>query len=83
MRSCIMPELPANLVHELNVGTLLVQLNYADGLTPDVQCRHFIPALNAWAAGHNTRPNALLPTSVLGMDDLTTERSFDSQLHGS
>ena len=29
--------------------------------------------------GHNTLPHARLPPSFLGMDDLTTERSFDSQ----
>ena len=29
--------------------------------------------------GHNTRPHARLPPSFLGMDDLTTDCSFDSQ----
>ena len=28
---------------------------------------------------HNTQPHARLPPSFLGMDDLTTETSFDSQ----
>ena len=30
-----------------------------------LQCRHSIPALNAW---HNTRPHTRLPPSFLGMD---------------
>ena len=29
--------------------------------------------------GHTTRPHACLPPSYLGMDGLTTERSFDLQ----
>ena len=61
---------------------------YAKTLTPSVkttllhmlQCRHLIPALKMCRQpGHNTRPHARLPPSFLGMDYLTTERSFDSQ----
>ena len=37
-----------------------------------VQCRHFIPALNAWATGHNTRPIATKLPGHEWMDDLTT-----------
>ena len=29
--------------------------------------------------GHNTQPHIQLPSSFLVMDDLTTERGFDSQ----
>ena len=47
-----------------------------------VQCRHLIPAINALEAGHNTRPHAQFPLSVLVIDlfteDLTTESNFDS-----
>ena len=47
-----------------------------------VQYRHSIPALNAWAAGHDTRPRARLQSSFPGhgcMDDLINERCFDSK----
>ena len=36
-----------------------------------IQCRHLIPALNAWAVVHNGRPHAQLPTNLLD--------NFDSQ----
>ena len=32
-----------------------------------------------WAPWHDTRPHVRFPPSLLGMDDLITERSFDSQ----
>ena len=32
-----------------------------------IQCRHLIPALNAWAVGPDTRPYARLPHSFIGM----------------
>ena len=44
-----------------------------------VQYQHLILALNAWAVRCNTRPHARLPPSFLGIKDLTTERSFNSQ----
>ena len=44
-----------------------------------LQCQHLIPALNAYAARHNTQPHTQLRDSVLGMDDLTTDCSFDLQ----
>ena len=43
------------------------------------QCQHLIPALNAWTARHNIRPHAQLPSVHGCMDELKTERSFDSK----
>ena len=37
-----------------------------------VQCGHTIPALGVCAAQNNTQPQARLPTSFLGMNDLIT-----------
>ena len=34
----------------------------------------------SWQSGHNTRPHVRLPPHFLDIDDLTTERSFDSQV---
>ena len=39
-----------------------------------VQCRHLIPALNAWASGHNTRPHDRLPPSYLVMNGWMTSQ---------
>ena len=50
-----------------------------------LQCRHSIPALNAWAAKAEYTTARLIATQSPGhrcMDDLTTGRSFDS-LRGS
>ena len=47
-----------------------------------VQCRHLIPALNAWAACAKYTTACPIATQFPGhgcMDDLTTKRSFDSQ----
>ena len=48
----------------------------------NVPCQHLIPAFNAWAAcaQHNTQLYPWLPPTFLGMDDLTTESSFESQV---
>ena len=40
-------------------------------LVRHLQCRHLIPALNAWSAGHNTRLHAQLQPSFLDMDPCT------------
>ena len=50
-----------------------------------IQWRHLIPALNAWAAGHNTRPQPI-DSQLSGhgcMDELITERTLICKLHGS
>ena len=39
-----------------------------------VQCRLLIPALNAWAAGHNTLPHDRLPQSYLVMNGRMTSQ---------
>ena len=47
-----------------------------------LQCQHLIIALNSWPARAyytTKRPTAILFTGHRCMDDLTTERSFDSQ----
>ena len=46
----------------------------------DVQCWHLIPALNAWANKNAcARPTATQFPGHGCMDELTNERSFDSQ----
>ena len=47
-----------------------------------LQCQHLNPALNAWAARAKHTTVHLVTTQFPGhgcMDDLKTERSFDSQ----
>ena len=47
----------------------IIQFQYCgQSLLRNIQCRHLISALNAWAARHNTRLHILLPPSSLGMD---------------
>ena len=48
-----------------------------------LQCRHLIPALNAWVARAKyttARPIATQFHGHLCVNDLTTERNFDSQI---
>ena len=53
-----------------------------DGTSFNKQCRHLISALNAWAARAEYTTASPIASRFPGqgcMDDVTTERSFDSQ----
>ena len=64
MRLCLMLELHAHLVQELNIGTV----HYRVTQEINLQYGHLIPALNAWAArALNTQPHTRLQPSFQGI----------------
>ena len=56
----------------------LYNFKYCNVLSINTLLRHIIPALNVWAAGHNTRPCTRLLFSFHGMGALMTSQLNDA-----